>query len=569
MMRLNRFFYLLSLTSLLFGYSSCNDQEEAFYMTDSEENIQNCFIGIRLHLNGERTTRGTENGFTEGADVEKAIKQLVLTFYDSDGKYLSSNTLQAEDISSDLMVVSTNTSQQPAKVLAWANLDNAANLLKGLSLNDAISKTSTDGYCNSVGDFVMTSATYLDNNSITYGSAIKQTSSVYIKDQVVDATAVDIYLERLAAKVQINKDAQIKTVLPSLNNEGVTFTVKGIALNGTNKSTYLIKNIDNYGFTSGQWQTAWNDATKHRCYWSTDPNYMEKGSNLDAYQYRTFNEIVQNDAQTEYCVENTSGNQEFNIQNTTHVLIVGEYKLKGVKRGTNLYQYNGNLMTAKHYRSLVQQKHPFYTKRGGTYVAIDDSYYGIVRNGQIGNRSANVKIQLKLEAVTQIYKQENGSYVALSVSDANAELAKERDGIKYGKGKCYYAAPIQHLGKEGQIGQYGIVRNHLYQITIESISSFGEGIWNPGDEMAEDNPENPGGGNNPENPGGGNDPDKPGGDNTPEDPNIDPDEPNDNTDEPNPGEIIVPEKAEPVLQYYVGLNIKIINWNTFSQEVDL
>ncbi len=557
-MKFNRFFLLLSLTFTLYGLPSCSNQEDDLTATEKDENTAGYYLGLRLHLNDAGATRGTENGFTEGTDIEKAVKQLVLTFYDADGKYLSCSSIQSEDISSNLMVVSTNSSQQPAKVLAWANVDDAATILSGLSLKDAIAKTCTSGYCNAAGDFIMTSASYLDNDKIVYGTDIKQANTVLSEDDVVETTAVDVYLDRLAVKVQINKNDNIEVNLPTLNNKGVTFTLKGIALNGTNKSTYYIKNIDNYGFTTQQWQSAWNDAAKHRSYWSTDPNYLEESTNLDAYQYRTFNEIIKTDALTEYCVENTSGNKEFNIQNATHVLIVGQYKLNGVKRGTNLYLYSGQLMTAKNYKDLVHLRHPFFTKSGDTYTALADSLYGIVRNGEIGKKAANVKIQLKLDANTEVYKFVDGSYSSLKASEANKELAEEKDGIKYGQGKCYYAAPIQHLGKEGQIGQYGVVRNHYYQITIQSINSFGEGIWNPGEDI---NPDEPGG----DNPGG----DNPGDNDDPEDPNIDPDDPTINPGNNDPGEIIVPEKKDPILQYNVALKVRIIKWNTISQEVDL
>lgn len=557
-MKFNRFFLLLALTFTLYGLPSCSNQEDGLTATEKDENTPGYYLGLRLHLNDSGATRGTDNGFTEGTDIEKAVKQLVLTFYDADGKYLSCSSIQSEDISSNLMVVSTHSSQQPAKVLAWANVDDAATILSGLSLKDAIAKTCTSGYCNAAGDFIMTSASYLDNGKIVYGTDIKQANTVLSEDDVVETTAVDVYLDRLAVKVQINKNDNIEVNLPTLNNKGVTFTLKGIALNGTNKSTYYIKNIDNYGFTTEQWQSAWNDAAKHRSYWSTDPNYLEESTNLDAYQYRTFNEIIKTDALTEYCVENTSGDKEFNIQNATHVLIVGQYKLNGVKRGTNLYLYSGQLMTAKNYKELVHLRHPFFTKSGDTYTALADSLYGIVRNGEIGKKAANVKIQLKLDANTEIYKFVDGSYTSLKVTEANKELAEEKDGIKYGQGKCYYAAPIQHLGKEGQIGQYGVVRNHYYQIAIQSINSFGEGIWNPGEDI---NPDEPGG----DNPGG----DNPGDNDGPEDPNIDPDDPTIIPGNNDPGEIIVPEKKDPILQYNVGLKVRIIKWNTISQEVDL
>ena len=578
-MKLNRFILPAMAVTMAVGYTSCNDE------VDEKNNVVTCpqedygqLLKVRLHLNGNSATRGTDNGFVNGTEQENHIKQLTLTFYDENGKYISCNTLTEDEIGAGLLVVSTKSEVQPAKLLAWANLEGAATTMAGLSFREAVAKTS-DAYKGMNGYFVMTSSSYMSNGTVVYGSEITSANTALTPDAVIEASAVDVYLERIAAKVTINKNDQISVDLPTYNNEGVTFELKGMALNGTNKSSYMVKNISDYGFDLNRWSTAWNVADLCRSYWATDPNYIEEGSNLEAYKYLTYNEIASNNELTEYCLENTSGNETFNIQNATHVLIVGQYTLEGVRKGSNLYLYNGKLMTAKSYKSLVHNKYPYYTAEGSNFVALDNSKYVITRNGQMGNNAANVKIQLNLAEDATVYKIVNGAYVSMTLAEANAELAKEPDGIKYGQGKCYYAAPIQHLGLQGEVGEYGVVRNHFYQITIASIKSFGSGIWDPGTDPDDDpnNPDNPGTdpdqpGTNPDDP---NNPDNPGTD--PVDPGEDPDDPNnpDNPDNPgdpdtpNPGEPIVPEPQDPEESYMVGLKIKVLDWHVVSQDVDL
>ena len=571
------------MTAMALGNTACNSDNEG--VGESKPTImdetQGQWVKLRLHLNGNSATRGNDGGFVNGTDQESRIKRLTLTFYDTDGKYLSANTLTEDEIGAGLIVVSTKSDVQPARLLAWANIEGAATTLSGLNFAEALAKTCTSGVKGMDGLMVMTSSSYMKEGQIVYGSAITAENTALSQNDVLEASAVDVYLDRMAAKVTINKGDQISVQLPAYNSEGVTFELKGMALNGTNRSSYYIKNIADYGFSLNQWTTAWNVADLCRSYWATDPNYMEEGSNLSAYDYRTYKEIAQNHDLTEYCTENTSGMQEFNIQNATHVLIVGQYTLQGVRKGANLYLYNGKLMTAQSYKSLVHNKHPYYVLGvGGNHTALDNSCYRITRNGMMGTNAANVKITLGLEADETVYKVAEGAYVSLTVAQANAELAQEPDGIKYGQGKCYYAAPIEHFGREGEVGQYGVVRNHLYQITVTSIKSFGSGIWDPGDDPDDDdpsNPDNPGTDpDNPDNPGTDPDnPDNPGTDpDDPDNPGIDPgDDPDDDTDDPDdpdePGEPIVPEPQEPEESYMVGLRIKVLDWHVVEQDVDL
>ena len=49
-------------------------------------------------------------------------------------------------------------------------------------------------------------------------------------------------------------------------------------------------------------------------------------------------------------------------------------------------------------------------------------------------------------------------------------------------GKTYYYTPIKHLGKSGSVAEYGVVRNHSYQVEITSIKGFGTPVYNPDTE---------------------------------------------------------------------------------------
>ena len=103
-----------------------------------------------------------------------------------------------------------------------------------------------------------------------------------------------------------------------------------------------------------------------------------------------------------------------------------------------------------------------------------------------------------------------GNLAAISVTGS------ERATSAYTGGLTYYYIPIEHLNEnttEGiQEGEYGVVRNHYYNVTINSISNIGKGVFDP----AED---------------------------------------------------IVPSDKETM--YYIGANVNILSWKIVNQNADL
>jgi hypothetical protein len=54
----------------------------------------------------------------------------------------------------------------------------------------------------------------------------------------------------------------------------------------------------------------------------------------------------------------------------------------------------------------------------------------------------------------------------------------------------YYCLDIKHLGKEGSVTEYGIVRNHAYKVNITGIKGYGTPIYDPAqDFIVPDKPE--------------------------------------------------------------------------------
>ena len=79
---------------------------------------------------------------------------------------------------------------------------------------------------------------------------------------------------------------------------------------------------------------------------------------------------------------------------------------------------------------------------------------------------------------TYYTKSSTGTYTLVSKDVVNAAIGADKAEIRT-EGKAYYFVPIKHLGKAGELGEYGVVRNHFYKITLTGIKGFGTPVYNP------------------------------------------------------------------------------------------
>ena len=115
-----------------------------------------------------------------------------------------------------------------------------------------------------------------------------------------------------------------------------------------------------------------------------------------------------------------------------------------------------------------------------TYTSIDDSEIACVACAA-GTESYEVSFKLA-EGVdaTNWYSFDGTSYTAV---DANTVLAAVEPAKVWKNGMTYYYADIKHLGSAGAIGEYGIIRNHSYQITVNGVKGWGTPVYDPETEV--------------------------------------------------------------------------------------
>ncbi|MDE6269960.1 MAG: Mfa1 fimbrilin C-terminal domain-containing protein, partial [Muribaculaceae bacterium] len=143
----------------------------------------------------------------------------------------------------------------------------------------------------------MTNSAYYGNNPITGATNVKMTGAPILADQLFktreeaqaakDGQIVNIYVERLAAKVQfvLNEQGIKDFKFSDENPYALTFVPEIWTINADEPREYSIKRFDNTDANTdviptfaevndmlGGW-TTWNDPALHRSYWGCSPSY--------------------------------------------------------------------------------------------------------------------------------------------------------------------------------------------------------------------------------------------------------------------------------------------------------
>jgi hypothetical protein len=549
------------------------------------------------------TSPTTNDGFEYGSDAESAIDQnnVRFFFYDDNGIFVTEanvwegnekegTTTNVEKTTDSILVLSGLTSKTfPSQLVTVLNAPTswaAPRTLTGLLEETNGYVRSTD---NTDGNFIMTTSSY-DHVGTTENSYVTHLTEDNFQKTVdlakADANVVKVYVERLAVRVDLKFGEELKTktegsdtlyelgkytIAGQTSFKDVYVKFLGWGLNGQTTKSYYMKHLDNswsdtnLGFT-------WNDPTNFRSYWAQSVNYgsgnyprsytaRKESATPYTLKYLTPLEMYKNNKHLDkplYCSENTN---PANMVNTnfpnavTSVMLLAQLVDNQGKSLGNIIRYNGMLFEEERYIEyvLTSMKKDAATADAFKYMTADS--LRIVKSSSLNGR-----------VVVQLTKDARIAYAekAANMNQSLASFNKGKPANRYKNGLMYYCVPIEHLNDPAALssdtktyaeGMYGVVRNHIYRVTITELTHLGYGIddpGNPGDENIDQLDPNP----------GDDDPDK--GEDYPDE---DPDNPGD-PDNPDGGEPIVPN-PEDMTQYYVGARINILSWRVVTQNAKL
>ena len=374
------------------------------------------------------------------------------------------------------------------------------------------------------GKFVMSNAVYAkDGSPATAVYATPLTiNDIYTDEASAKAHPITIYVERAAAKVTVTTDNKDKfnlnkPVTIGSSNIDVYAEVLGWELYNDYQQSYLIKNID-LTWTNDALGFTWNDSPWYRCYWANSYNGEFFNNNFQ-YEYDpvidghktkygygfgdktdvTSGTFAENTYT--YCGENTGRESS----DRTKIILKAQLQDKSGNPVELARWYTIEYLGENDLRTAVANtlKYTLYYKDGDNYVGLGPYDLQCVspiydNNGTITNGApANIEpyevfFQLSDTGKAKTwYKNNSGSKHPMStdvstdpngVSATNTYLAENVEpAVLYKSGQTYYYFDVQHLGNltdsEEQTGEYGIVRNHIYAININSIGGYGSPIY--------------------------------------------------------------------------------------------
>ncbi len=391
-------------------------------------------------------------------------------------------------------------------------------------------------------NFVMSSSSYVSGNDKGYYlNTLADTDFKSTEAEALAASSpVQVYVERLATKIELKLSASATGNKFSLGNYTIDGTntalyakVEGWGLNATTGSIYCYKTIDptwTLVFNS----KSWLDADNFRSYWGKSTNYDVTTYYPDSYanstdsrnydgsknvlDYASYNGLGVAVGSAAYCRENTNDPASFtdaadlpiNYNSTFTSVLLKATLVNDADAAVEVVNYEGQLYTVDGYKTRILAKYkaldedryiPWKSTDGTTYsqigkddlktpVDLHDGYTGLEFN--------------EVSGTTKYYEKTVSGYVELTVDEANKMLNEGDKTVSdnkysntlafyYVNGQMYYTVPVEHLnngakynnidGETVAEGDYGVVRNHYYCVTVNSIKNLGKAVYDPDEEI--------------------------------------------------------------------------------------
>ena len=477
---------MLACTALV----GCSNEED---LLNGEQGVESRgekgYIAVNLNA-ANVASRAT--GYKDGDVNENAVKRALFFFFDdekqaysvtTDGKsYLEpeldmkseTQDPSIEEISDPVLVIEKSKNVPPQYILAVLNAPSSFEK-KNYSLSEL--ETEIGAYNgDATNGFVMTNSVY---KHAATGKAVTATEISIDnicdndgegnKDGALDHP-VQIYVERVAAKVEVEAKDNA-----TLFKTGVTFGqtpvyAKILGWNVTNikNEANLLKKINTSWTDAALGFTGWNDAANFRSYWANTEN---TAAPTHPHNWGALNNNV---AAANYFYENTGAAKsqllvraEFvdaqgnSLENTIAEWYGAKYTFEDLKVAF------ANAVSAKVFIKATED-----AKEATSITDVDiDFFQASDKVSEVAEGRYLCYAKLAKDSEGKIFVDADGA--SLNTEAVNNILKAVRPAKIWEAGGYYYFN-IDHLGTAE-----GLVRNHLYNITVTGISGLGTPVYDP------------------------------------------------------------------------------------------
>lgn len=536
-MKIFKFFPLACAALMMSACSSDNDIEGGATKPGSDPQ----YLAVNIVNVGTTPTRAEE--YENGKPEESKITKVRFYFFNGDGSpYLikptgseviggeNVNWLEVSNPTDDTTTPGTSTSVEkitnavlvingvqnaaPSAIVAVVNPETVESTTlkdgKTMRLSELRSTAvgskfyNKDASTGKVSDFVMSNSVYINAGEDVCSSLVA--GHLTTSEKTAMENPVDLYVERVVAKVtaDVDKDAfkvgdgsnwettkyGTTTAVGKYGDYDVYAVIEGWGLAEENGKAEVEKQVDK-SWTDGTLGIGtWNTYDYHRSFWerSVAFNTGVDGNQPVNHKYEEFKAKMKD---VLYTLPNTPIEKvtNLNTNNLTKLLVAATLRYKDAENNwhnAEICRYNGmNFLgidnLKKHVASTFSQYYTstdntHYTQLSGSDIDFKDPdatmvQYRVTPTLAADTEGVTKKYYTKNPGTTSDFTEVNKSTVLAAIEASKAEVRKD--------GKAYYYVPIKHLGKAGELGEYGVVRNHFYKITLTDIKGFGTPVYNP------------------------------------------------------------------------------------------
>ena len=429
-----------------------------------------------------------------------------------------------EGITETILVLNGENHVAPASMLTVINPDINPELLQnGAALRWSVMRKELKGtkfYDND--HFMMSNSTYEEAGNDLCTTQL--TGKTYASSGDAEKNPVNVYVERVNAKVNANvvgtnfeketadvifdgvsmRDKQkTKVGVLSLAKEDGTSDKKeifayivGWGLASENGKAELFKQIDTQKFTDeilGIYP--WSSADYHRSFWSLSVPFGGTGADKNEPVNYNFSEYTHELGDAVYTLPNTPTEaiDDAHVYNNTLTKFVVAARLAykdadGILQPAEICEYKGQefLGTDNLKKTFLNEISRYYKKvpvaagEPDKYVNLDPSDITFTTTAPSGTQAKDYEVFATLaNPDITLYEQKGGVWNEVTDKSVVYNMLQGTPAEVRKGGMAYYYTTIKHLGEKGKLGEYGIVRNHSYQISLNSIKGFGTPVYDP------------------------------------------------------------------------------------------
>lgn len=552
-------------SALMLTVASCSSDDVAGGDSQNDKGATS-FLAVNIENVGSApASRSYDQGggtYEDGTDAESKINKVRFYFFNGDGtpyllvnndankqpvNFLDQDVIEkdgedhdhtAETKTKAMLVLNGETKAVPASVIAVINpdaLDNNPLHSGTMTLSELRTSATGSKFYDNTNGFVMSNSVYESAGQDVCSTPVA--NSVFATSEEALKAPVDIYVERVNAKVNAKIDATYKrdgestpawtiytegkyqievgnievttyetgntNAMPTTKKYPVYAVVQGWQLADANGKAEVCKQINTSWYAGELGISPWTTSDYHRCFWSKSVPFtqgVQGGANHPVNpKFEDIKLSLSDEFSTTpvYTLPNTPDkvvtNPKTSVNTLTKLIVAAKLVYQddnGNYKNAQVCQYRGlTYLGEDAVKKQIAGSFTQYFKKASD--ASGATIYKSIEASDIAFKTAPGSSEVKnyevvatlASTVGDLYVKNGDAWTIASKDDVNAALAKETAQVRSTDGATYYYTPIKHLGEAGKLGEYGIVRNHSYQVTIQNIKGFGTPVYDPNKEI--------------------------------------------------------------------------------------